>query len=56
MPTDPRVLLICAAVAGVLWVGDKVVHLKPVHKFNHVVCRVVTFDQKCKPKPTEVKK
>ncbi len=40
------VLLAAAAVAGVLSVGDAVVHLKPVHKFNHVVCRVATVGQK----------
>jgi hypothetical protein len=45
------VLLMCAAIGAVLFVGDKVVHLKPVQKTNHAICRVVTIGQKCKPKP-----
>jgi hypothetical protein len=49
MPS-PGIMLLRGAIAGVFWVGDKVIHLKPVHKANHVICRVVTFDQKCKPK------
>ena len=49
MPS-PGVLLLCAALASLMYVGDKVVHLKPVHKVNHVACRVITFGQKCRPK------
>lgn len=48
------VLFVCGVLAGVLYVGDKVVHLKPVHKVNHVICRVATAGQKCKP-PKAVK-
>ena len=48
------IMLMCAAIGGVLWVGDKVVHLKPVHKVNHAICRVMTAGQKCKPgKPAD---
>lgn len=45
------VILICAVVGLVFYAGDKVVHLKPIQKTNHVICRVVTVGQKCKPKP-----
>jgi hypothetical protein len=45
------VILLCAAIGGVFYVGDAVVHSKSIHKLNHAVCRVVTLDQKCKPKP-----
>jgi hypothetical protein len=48
MPS-PGAMLAIAAIMGVLYVGDKVVHLKPVHRVNHVICRVATFGQKCKP-------
>lgn len=44
------IILLCAALGGVLYIGDKVVKLKPVQKTNHVICRVVTFGQKCKSK------
>ena len=47
---DGRTILILAAIGAVFYVGDKVVHLKPIQKANHVICRVVTLDQKCKPK------
>jgi len=48
------VLLIAGLIGAVLFVGDKVVHLKPVQKANHVICRVVTVGQKCKPKAKPV--
>jgi hypothetical protein len=42
------VLVLCAALATVMYVGDKVVHLKPIQKANHEICRVATGFQKCK--------
>ena len=48
MPTG-GVLVVCALIGATLYVGGKVVHLKPIQKTNHVICRVVTFGQKCKP-------
>jgi len=44
------VILICAAIGLVFYAGDKVAHWKPIQKTNHVVCRVVTVGQRCKPK------
>lgn len=46
---DGRTMLILAAIAGVMYVGDKVVHFKPIQKTNHALCRVATFGKKCKP-------
>lgn len=46
---DGKTMLVLAALSAVLYVGDAVVHLKPVHKANHIICRVATFGQKCKP-------
>ena len=52
MPSgDPRIIVILAIIGAVLFVGDKVVHLKPVQKTNHAICRVATLGQKCKPQP-----
>lgn len=47
---DGKTIVIIAAIGAVLWVGDKVVHLKPIQKTNHVICKVVTLGQKCKAK------
>jgi hypothetical protein len=48
MPVSPGIALIIGLIAGGLWIGDKVVHSKPVHTFNRGVCKVVTLGQKCK--------
>jgi hypothetical protein len=48
------IILLCAAIGSVLYVGDKVVHLKPIQKTNHAICRVVSLDHKCKPKSVPV--
>jgi len=53
---DARTMVIIAAIGAVLFVGDKIVHSKPVQKVNHGICRVVTLGQKCKPQQAVTKK
>ena len=48
MPSG-SVVLMAAALGAVLYVGDKVAHVKPIAKANHAICRVVTLGKKCKP-------
>lgn len=48
------ILVLCAAIGAVLFVGGKVIHAKPIQKTNHAICRVVTFGQKCKPAKPKV--
>ena len=44
-------LIVLLAVGMGLYAVGKVTHAKPIVKFNHGVCRVVTLGHKCKPKP-----
>lgn len=42
------VLIVVALVGIGCYTVGKVTHAKPVVKFNHEVCHIVTFGKKCK--------
>jgi hypothetical protein len=43
------VLIVIAAIGLTFYGIEKVTHAKPIVKFNHEVCHIVTLGHKCKP-------